>query len=311
MAKRDYQKDKDQLKTFLLEYCTQDEFGKKTFKYSEQLSKIAHREQTAMWIELDDITSFSDDLAEAITQNTRRYVNLLSDIVFDLLPTFVLAPIPAKDALDVYIQHRLMMENRMRQPNEHRDARNKFPPELLRRYELYFEDSSLSKDVPIREVKAQHVGRLVTVRGVVIRCTEVKPMMCVATYTCDRCGAETYQPVQSLSFMPQQVCQSEDCRLNKSGGRLYLQTRGSKFVKFQEIRLQEMSDQVPVGHIPRSLTVYCRGEVTRNALPGDHVAVTGIFLPLIKQGFKQLTGGLLSDTFLEAHAKKYSVMSEK
>lgn len=36
-----------------------------------------------------------------------------------------------------------------------------------------------------------------TVRGIVTRCTEVKPMMQVATYTCDQCGAETYQPVIS------------------------------------------------------------------------------------------------------------------
>lgn len=61
------------------------------------------------------------------------------------------------------------------------------------------------------------------------------------------------------------------------------------------------SDQVPVGHIPRTLTVFCRGENTRFALPGDHIAVTGIFLPLIRQGFQQIAGGLLSETYLEAH----------
>lgn len=61
------------------------------------------------------------------------------------------------------------------------------------------------------------------------------------------------------------------------------------------------SDQVPVGHIPRCLTIFCRGEGTRLALPGDHVAVTGIFLPLLKQGFKQIVGGLLTETYLEAH----------
>lgn len=44
--------------------------------------------------------------------------------------------------------------------------------------------------------------------------------------------------------MPQLLCPSEDCRVNKSGGRLYLQTRGSKFIKFQEIKVQEHSDQV-------------------------------------------------------------------
>ena len=61
------------------------------------------------------------------------------------------------------------------------------------------------------------------------------------------------------------------------------------------------SDQVPVGHIPRQLSIYCRGETTRRAQPGDHVAVTGVFLPLLNAGFKQIVQGLLSDTYLEAH----------
>lgn len=105
--------------------------------------------------------------------------------------------------------------------------------------EVYFKDMSTSKTIPIREVMAKHIGKMVTVRGIVTRSTEVKPMMSVATYTCDQCGAETYQPVSSLSFMPILLCPSEDCRLNKTGGRLYLQTRGSKFVKFQELKIQE------------------------------------------------------------------------
>lgn len=38
-----------------------------------------------------------------------------------------------------------------------------------------------------------------TVRGVVTRVSEVKPMMVVATYSCDQCGAETYQPVSATA----------------------------------------------------------------------------------------------------------------
>lgn len=105
--------------------------------------------------------------------------------------------------------------------------------------EIAFKPLSIDKAYSIRDIKAEHIGRLVTVRGIVTRCTEVKPMMVVATYTCDRCGAETYQPVNSMSFMPVTDCPSDDCRVNKAGGRLYLQTRGSKFVKFQELRIQE------------------------------------------------------------------------
>lgn len=49
----------------------------------------------------------------------------------------------------------------------------------------------------MRDVKADSIGHLVCVKGIVTRAAEVKPMMQVATYTCDQCGAETYQPVSS------------------------------------------------------------------------------------------------------------------
>lgn len=61
--------------------------------------------------------------------------------------------------------------------------------------ELYFKPPTTNKPKVVRDVRADSIGHLVTVRGIVTRATEVKPMMAVATYTCDQCGAETYQPV--------------------------------------------------------------------------------------------------------------------
>ena len=62
--------------------------------------------------------------------------------------------------------------------------------------ELYFKPPTTSKPKVVRDVRADSIGHLVSVRGIVTRATEVKPMMAVATYTCDQCGAETYQPVR-------------------------------------------------------------------------------------------------------------------
>ena len=64
--------------------------------------------------------------------------------------------------------------------------------------EVYFRTRSNEKHLAIREVKAESIGKLVSVKGIVTRATEVKPMMVVATYTCDTCGNETYQPVCKL-----------------------------------------------------------------------------------------------------------------
>ena len=64
--------------------------------------------------------------------------------------------------------------------------------------EVYFKPTSRTHPLSVRQVKADSIGHLVTVRGIVTRATEVKPVMTVATYTCDQCGAESYQPVSLL-----------------------------------------------------------------------------------------------------------------
>uniref|UniRef100_A0A1B0FC91 DNA replication licensing factor MCM7 n=1 Tax=Glossina morsitans morsitans TaxID=37546 RepID=A0A1B0FC91_GLOMM len=301
MARRDYAQDKESIKTFLAEFCKEDEEGKKVFVYAQQLVKLAHREQTLLTIDLDHLSEYNDGLSDAVINNCRRYTSMFADAITEMLPNYKQRDIHAKDALDVYIEHRLLMEVRNRNPMEQRDQRNNFPPELMKRFEVAIRPPSHETAHSIRDIKAEHIGKLVTVRGIVTRTTEVKPMIVVATYTCDRCGSETYQPVNSLSFTPIQECPSDDCRVNKAGGRLYLQTRGSKFVKFQQLKIQEHSDQVPVGHIPRTMTIMCRGEVTRQAQPGDHVLISGVFLPLMRTGFRQLIQGLLSETFLQAY----------
>lgn len=67
--------------------------------------------------------------------------------------------------------------------------------------EVYFKAPNDQPFIPVRDVKAQHIGKLVKMKGIVTRATEVKPMMTVATYTCDQCGSETYQPVRISSYL--------------------------------------------------------------------------------------------------------------
>ena len=124
---------------------------------------------------------------------------------------------------------------------------------------MYFKPPSNHKTVAVREVKAKDIGKLVSISGVVTRSSEVKPMLVVATYTCDTCAAETYQPIGCQSFMPLERCQSDECKANRANGRLHLQTRGSKFIKFQELRVQEHSHHVPVGNLPRSINIIAKG----------------------------------------------------
>jgi len=213
-------------------------------------------------------------------------------------------------------------------------ATQQFPPILLRRYEIRilplgrrgalppFDNQYVAPKlkleeptaVSLRQVRSHHMGRLVSLKGMIVRASDVKPQTVVATYSCDHCGAEIYQPTPyQREFMPPKACPSPTCQQGGGGQySLQLQTRGSKFVKFQELKLQELPSQVPMGHVPRSLSVHCRGELTRLASPGDVITIDGIYLPqrLAESGFKALKAGLVSTTYLHAqnihvHKKSY------
>ena len=73
------------------------------------------------------------------------------------------------------------------------------------------------------------------------------------------------------------------------------------------------SDQVPIGSIPRSMSVVVTGEATRHCAPGDTVNITGVLVPLMRfifvrrqkgifrTGFRQAGGPLVADVYLDAH----------
>ncbi|GMK55623.1 hypothetical protein CspeluHIS016_0206790 [Cutaneotrichosporon spelunceum] len=270
-------------------------------KYMRTMRKVANRQTTEVVIDLQDLRNFSTDhsLLHNILGNTRRYIQLFSDVLDKLLPEPDHELDTSDDVLDMVMAWR--REHNAAAGEDEADLdRSQFPPELMRRYNVFFRTPRGTEILAVRAVRAQHLGHLITVRGIVTRVSEVKPLLLVNAYTCDSCGDEIFQEVGSKSFTPLVVCPSQTCQTNQTNGNLHMQTRASRFQAFQEVKIQEMADQVPVGHIPRSMTVHLYGALTRKINPGDIVNISGIFLPTPYTGFRAMRAGLLQDTFLEA-----------
>ncbi|KAA1113873.1 Mcm2-7 hexameric complex component [Puccinia graminis f. sp. tritici] len=271
-------------------------------RYVEQMQLVADREQSKFVIDLEDLRKSRDPeqlrLLENISQNTLRYVQLFYRVIDELLPEPT-DPISLRNKYDVLdvIMHQRREKNLMN--DEAGEAT--FPPILTRRYNLYFRAPRSSTTLAVRQVKAVHLGKLISIRGIVTRVSEVKPLLLVNAFSCDACGSEIFQEVESRNLTPLTECPSEECVKNGTKGNLVMQTRACKFEPFQEVKLQEMADQVPVGHIPRSMTLHLYGPLVRSNSPGDVVNVTGIFIPTPYQGFKGVRAGLLTDTYLECH----------
>ncbi|KIH90858.1 minichromosome maintenance protein 7 (cell division control protein 47) [Sporothrix brasiliensis 5110] len=289
---------------------------KPTHKYRDLLQKLADRQVDEVTVDLDDVSMFEADtqsglkLTQSIEINTKHYVEILSQAVDELLPEPSADVSFKDDVLDVLMARRKLRNRELRDGAEalgDPDMLNDvFPAELTRRYTLVFKPRTSTlehptKPVAVRQVRGEDLGHLITIRAIATRVSDVKPIAQVSAYTCDRCGCEIFQPVNNKQFAPLSLCPSKDCKDNQSGGQLHPSSRASKFQPFQEVKVQELAEQVPIGQIPRTLTVLCYGSLVRRINPGDVVDISGIFLPTPYTGFKAMRAGLLTDTFLEAH----------
>ncbi|KAF7194758.1 DNA replication licensing factor mcm7 [Pseudocercospora fuligena] len=304
-------------------------------KYMNMLQDVSDRKSSQILIDLDDLQEYERaldndgvstlNLVSSIERNAHHYIEILSRAVDECLPRPEQEPNFKDDVLDIIMSQRSKRNEAViaQQEANVEDGipESIFPPELTRRYTLNFKPITPSgsssqkggKALAVRQVRGEHLGHLITIRGIATRVSDVKPSVQVNAYSCDRCGHEIFQPITSKSFTPLVECTSPDCQENKAKGTLFLSTRASKFLPFQEVKIQEMADQVPVGHIPRQLTIHCHGELVRQVNPGDVVDIAGIFLPTPYTGFKAIRAGLLTDTYLEAqyvhqHKKAYDDM---
>jgi DNA replication licensing factor MCM7 len=120
--------------------------------------------------------------------------------------------------------------------------------------DLYFQPLKTDIAIAVREVRGVHLGRLITVRGIVTRVSEVKPLLQVNAYTCDVCGSETFQDISNKSFTPIADCQNDnECKKNGIHGSLHMQTRACRFSPFQEVKIQEMVSSALI--VPRFLLI--------------------------------------------------------
>lgn len=131
---------------------------------------------------------------------------------------------------------------------------------------------NLSTTSRMRDLDPSNIEQLVSLSGLVIRCSAVIPDLTQAFFRCVYCSqtAEVLIDrgrIEEPSSCPQ--CQS-------SGSMEMLHSR-SLFMDKQMIRLQESPDDIPEGETPCTITLFCFGDLVDAVRPGDKVEATGIF----------------------------------
>ncbi|WP_135821602.1 minichromosome maintenance protein MCM [Halostella litorea] len=165
-----------------------------------------------------------------------------------------------------------------------------YAEEALRLYDLPVDVSlgqahvrirNLPETTEIREIRSRHVNKLVAVRGIVRKATDVRPKIEEAAFECQRCGTLTRVPQSSGNFQEPHECQG--CERQ---GPFQINFDQSEFVDAQKVRIQESPEGLRGGETPQAIDVHVEDDITGEVTPGDHVAATGV-LNLEQQGNQQ------------------------
>lgn len=127
--------------------------------------------------------------------------------------------------------------------------------------------------VDISNVRREHVGSMIQLKGVVASSTEPKLRMEIGCFKCRRCGELNFIDQGDRNRMREPtICQNPDC---SKKGPFRLLERKSEYKNVQFIDLQEEISNMKENRNPRTLSVILEEDLVDKAFPGERVNVIG------------------------------------
>ncbi|MDP2438041.1 MAG: hypothetical protein Q8P67_20045, partial [archaeon] len=137
----------------------------------------------------------------------------------------------------------------------------------------------------IRDLTTEKLGVLLTISGTVTRTSEVRPELLYGAFMCTACGRQVAGVEQQFKFTHPERCVNPECQSKGGASSWQLQIESSRFVDWQKVTLQEHSNEIPSGSMPRSLEIILRNDQVEKARAGDTCLFTGclVVIPDVAQ----------------------------
>jgi replicative DNA helicase Mcm len=122
----------------------------------------------------------------------------------------------------------------------------------------------------LREISADLINKLISVPGMVVRTSEIKPLAKKLAYACLNCNTLNEAQLKGLTLKKPMRC--TQC----SEKELEMDPENSFFTDFQLVRIQELPEDLPAGQLPHYVEVTVMDDLVDRCRPGDRVLLTGI-----------------------------------
>ncbi|MEM4970482.1 MAG: minichromosome maintenance protein MCM [Sulfolobales archaeon] len=205
-----------------------------SIKYRKRIREAIAGGLRSVAIDYIDLINFDEELARIVIEDPGRSIKILSEAL-------------TQSAKTEYVL---------------------FTGELIPRFR------GLPHSVSIREIRNEHVGKLIQVEGIVVKMTPPRQRVVKAAWQHinPECGEKFYVDVSSETLEKPPYCP----KCGMSSGVFKFLENESLYIDHQRISIGEAPENVPSGQMPRQIQVILEGDIVDRVRPGDKVQVIGI-----------------------------------
>ncbi|XP_011092833.1 DNA replication licensing factor MCM4 [Sesamum indicum] len=163
---------------------------------------------------------------------------------------------------------------------------------------------NLKSSTSMRNLNPSDVEKMVSLKGMIIRCSSIIPEIREAVFRCLVCGYYSDPIVVDRGRIDEPtICGKQECRSKNS---MTLVHNRCRFADKQVVRVQEMPDEIPEGGTPHTVSLLMHDKLVDAGKPGDRVEVTGIYRAMsVRVGQTQRTVKSIFKTYIDClHLKK-------
>jgi DNA replication licensing factor MCM3 len=216
------------------------------YNYKEEIHRLLRTDQTRLLVNIDDLRDFN-----------REYANGLLKNPVDYLPAF-------DHALTEVVKHVYDAEKH--------DISTKT-------YHVGFTGSFGDHHVSPRTLHAAHLGKMISLEGIITRCSLVRPKMLKSIHYCPETTQFHYRIYRDATSSSSNLPPTTSIlpQTNDEGYPLETEYGFSHFQDHQRISIQEMPERAPAGQLPRSTDIILDDDLVDKCKPGDRIQLVGVY----------------------------------
>jgi len=149
-------------------------------------------------------------------------------------------------------------------------------------------------NIEMMNVKTSLLGKLVSIKGHVIKARAKRLRLSSGEFACRKCGAEIVHAFVMGRYSTPTSCPSDNC----TSRSFCFESASAKYLNMQELRLQESQDEstAHAGRAPRQLVIEVEQDLVETCRPGDMVKVAATISAISTALQKGKRGGKRNET---------------